>query len=87
MPDGNILWIVGEFERIEVPHLLVFTWMLDVENSTTERVSVRFERHETGTEVVLTHEQISTPILREQHQQGWIGCLDGLSGYLTERIT
>src|SRR5947209_2161229 len=26
--DGTIVWISGEFERIEAPHTLVYTWSL-----------------------------------------------------------
>ena len=45
---------------------------------------VRFEPHEIGTEVILTHELIVTAALRDQHQQGWLGCMEGLRDYLTE---
>ena len=83
LPDGSTLWIVGEFEAIERPHLLIYTWMIDTESPTVERVSVRFDEHEQGTEVVLIHELIPTPTLRDQHRQGWLGCLGGMVEYLS----
>lgn len=82
LPDGQILWIRGEFNVIEKPRLLTYTWIVGTANPTTERVSVRFEPHEIGTEVILTHELIITTALRDQHQQGWAGCMDGLHNYL-----
>lgn len=84
LPDGTVLWIAGEFEAIEKPHLLVYTWTVDLESPTTERVTVQFEKHDQGTLVILRHELIQTPQLRDQHRQGWLGCMDGLAEYLTD---
>lgn len=83
LPDGAVLWIAGEFEVIDRPHLLVYTWIVETTSPTPERVSVRFEKHESGTELFLTHELISTKALSDEHQRGWIGCLDGLSQYFS----
>lgn len=82
LPDQSILWIVGRFEVIERPDLLVYTWGLDAPASSTERVSVRFTKHEKGTEIVLLHEMIPDQQLAERHQQGWQGCMDGLHDFL-----
>jgi len=82
LPDGTVLWIVGNFEEIERPHLLVYTWTVETESPNTERVSVRFEKHEQGTEVILKHELIATTTLRDKHQQGWFGCMDALAEFL-----
>lgn len=82
LPDGTVLWIGGEFEVIEKPHLLIYTWIVETADPTKERVSVRFNRHESGTEVILTHDLISSAALRDQHQLGWTGCLRGLAGHL-----
>lgn len=78
LPDQSILWIVGRFEVIERPDLLVYTWGLDAPASSTERVSVSFNKHKDGTEIVLLHEMIPEQALAEQHLEGWQGCLDGL---------
>lgn len=84
LPNGTVLWIAGEFEVVEEPHLLIYTWTVETASPTTERVSVRFEEREQGTEVILKHELIATTTLLGQHQQGWIGCMDGLVEYLTK---
>jgi uncharacterized protein YndB with AHSA1/START domain len=78
LPDGSVLWIAGNFEAIESPQLLIYTWIVENESPTMERVKVQFEQRELGTDVVITHERIATKALSEQHQRGWVGCLDGL---------
>lgn len=81
LPDGNIVWIRGEFESIERPRKLVFSWHLEGEKSTPERVTVQFESAGDATEVIVTHERIASQELRDRHEQGWIGCLQGLGRY------
>ncbi len=86
MPDGSVLWISGEYEEIEKPNRLVFTWLVEAVSSATERVSVNFNKHEDGTELQITHESISTMELYQQHQSGWGGCMDGLESYLSASV-
>jgi uncharacterized protein YndB with AHSA1/START domain len=81
LPDGKLLWITGEFEIIEPPKKLVFTWRVEPETKKSERVTVRFEAQGTATEVVITHERIPNAAARNQHEYGWRGCLDGLARY------
>jgi uncharacterized protein YndB with AHSA1/START domain len=82
LPDGKILWITGEFEVIEPPRKLVYTWRLEPETKRSERVTVQFEPCGEHTEVIVTHERISSEELREMHQQGWRGCLEGLAKFV-----
>jgi uncharacterized protein YndB with AHSA1/START domain len=82
LPDQRVLWIVGEFEVVEPPHKLVYTWRLEGISETEERVTVEFESRGTTTEVIVTHERIPNRELRNQHQQGWEGCLSGLAKYM-----
>ena len=77
LPDGTVLRIEGEFEVIEPPHTLVYSWRLGPDGST-ERVMVRFEPCDGGTEVSIVHERIGTEAARDQHEHGGVGCLDGL---------
>jgi uncharacterized protein YndB with AHSA1/START domain len=82
LPDGKILWIAGEFEVIEPPHRLTYTWRLEGSSDAFERVTVRFEPRGGATEVIVTHERIPNETIRDQHQHGWHGCLEGLAAYL-----
>ncbi len=81
-PDGNVVSISGEFEAVERPHLLVYTWRVGSEAGAAERVSVTFETRGDATEVIVTHERIASAAIRDMHEQGWVGCLDGLAQYL-----
>jgi len=76
-PDTRVIWIVGEFEQIEPPSLLVYTWRIEPQTSS-ERVTVRFERQADATEVIVLHERIADRMARDQHEHGWRDCLDGL---------
>ncbi len=87
LPDGKILLISGVFETIQIPRLLIYTWTVETESPNMERVCVEFKEHEQGTEIILNHELISTSLLRDQHEQGWFGCLDGLIKFLTYKLS
>lgn len=87
LPDQRVLWIVGEFEVVERPSRLVYTWRVEGVSETAERVTVEFETVEfeprgTATEVIVTHERIPSRELRDQHQHGWQGCLAALAKYV-----
>lgn len=81
-PNGDMVWITGEFELIDRPNRLVYTWRLGTADGPSERVLVTFEPHGAGTEVTVTHERIPGIPVRDVHEQGWRGCLDGLAEYL-----
>lgn len=76
MPDGETLVIEGEFQVVEAPHKLVYTWR--VGDDEASRVTVRFEPHGEETEVIVVHEQIPNETVRDSHEGGWNGCLEGL---------
>jgi uncharacterized protein YndB with AHSA1/START domain len=80
-PDGKVLWIGGEYELIERPGRLVFSWQLESPAASVERVTVTFAARGESTEVTVTHERIGSPATRNLHEQGWLGCLDGLARY------
>ena len=80
-PDGKVLWISGEFEAIERPKRLIYSWRIGAESGPTERVIVRFEPSGSSTEVIVTHERIPAVAARDLHQQGWDGCLQKLAKF------
>jgi uncharacterized protein YndB with AHSA1/START domain len=80
LDDGRVLFIHGEFEVIERPRRLVYSWALEPGPATPERVTVRFEpRADDGTEVIVVHEHIADERTRDGHDAGWIGCLERLA--------
>jgi uncharacterized protein YndB with AHSA1/START domain len=81
-PDGTIAWIVGEYKIVDPPRKLVYTWSMDSEAWAPQLVTVRFEARDAATEVIIVHEYLSDVTTRDQHEQGWIGCLDGLERYI-----
>jgi uncharacterized protein YndB with AHSA1/START domain len=85
-PDGRLLWIFGEFEILDPPHKLVYTWRVDPQSRASERVTVRFEPRGDATEVIVMHERIPNAATRDRHQEGWDGCLDRLSNYLSREV-
>jgi uncharacterized protein YndB with AHSA1/START domain len=84
-PNGEVVWIEGEFERIDAPHELVYSWRIG--ESAPERVTVRFESREGATEVVVVHERIANAERRTRHEAGWNGCIDGLVDYVERGIS
>ncbi len=84
-PDGRVVWIAGEFERIEPPSRLVYTWRVEP-SEVSERVTVRFEGHDEVTDVVVVHERIADPTARDVHEQGWRDCLDGLEAFVSSQL-
>src|SRR5262249_40503253 len=79
--DGRILWIFGEFEVIDPPQKLVYTWRVDPQSQGSEGVTVQFEPRGSATEGIVMHERISNETTRDRHRQGWDGCLNGLAKY------
>jgi uncharacterized protein YndB with AHSA1/START domain len=80
LPDGTVVWISGEFEVVDPPKMLVYSWRVEgrATPSGPSRVTVRFESRSGGTEVVVLHERIDSEETRVDHEHGWNGCLDNL---------
>jgi uncharacterized protein YndB with AHSA1/START domain len=84
LPDGRTLVISGTFVSVEPPERLVYTWAIEGsgEGLETELVTVQFQAHPLGAEVIVTHERIADDRARDQHASGWQGCLDGLASHV-----
>jgi len=86
LPNGRVLWISGEFEIIERPSRLAYTWRVDSHAGAAERVVVSFKPRGAATEVIVTHRRIPSAAIRKEHARGWRGCLAGLLRYASPSV-
>lgn len=82
-PDGSVVWIAGEFETVDAPRELSFSWRIEPSTRAPERVTVKFEAKGEMTEVIVVHERIESEEAKVSHRDGWAGCLDGLTAHVT----
>jgi uncharacterized protein YndB with AHSA1/START domain len=81
-PTGTLHKQFGEYLEIQPVSRLAFTWNcpeLGVERSI---VTVELIDHGNQTELLLTHELPPDPVVRNGHEQGWLGCLNNLEKLL-----
>jgi len=90
-PEGVTYIGGGVYRDVKPPEKLSFTWIwkrmpekLDASIQEEDSlVTVEFfERGADSTEVVLTHEKLTTEESRNSHKKGWEGCFDKLAEYL-----
>lgn len=82
--DNDSVYIVGgQFLEIDEPCRLVYTWTWEttpqLPGSEDSLVTVVFVADGDGTLVKLTHSGFKTEAVRDQHVQGWAGCMDNLA--------
>jgi len=85
--DSPILIVGGVYQLIQPPDKLIFTWAWEAAGADEPESLVTVELFDLGdeTQVVLTHEQFSTPEVRDQHGEGWQGCFNGLAKALEQK--
>lgn len=76
--DGSITWISGTYTEVDPPNKLTYEWNVSIVDGPPTQVSVWFNPHPEGTELVITHERFTDDAVRDMHVQGWGGCLDKL---------
>jgi len=81
LEDGSS--IVGTYLQIVPPEKLVFTWSGGATQGRETVVTLDFLDQGPVTEVVLTHERLSTPELRALFGSGWQPLLDALAEVLS----
>ena len=81
LEDGSS--IVGTYLQIVPPEKLVFTWSGGAAQSWGTTVTLDFLDHGPVTEVVLTHEGLSTPERRARAEGGWPSLFDALASVLS----
>jgi uncharacterized protein YndB with AHSA1/START domain len=79
--DRAGLAVRGEYQLVEAPHRLAFTWQWAGEAEQT-LVTIELAAVDGGTELTLTHERFASASDRDDNLQGWSDCLDRLPGYL-----
>lgn len=68
----------GEYQVIDRPTKLVFTWISEPAGNTL--VTIDFQKvSDRETKVVLTHEQHRDAKSRDSHAQGWTGILEAFA--------
>jgi uncharacterized protein YndB with AHSA1/START domain len=75
--------IVGTYLQVVPPEKLVFTWSGELTPGRETIVTVDFLDQGAVTEVVLTHERLSTPDQRARAGSGWPFLLDALAEVLS----
>ena len=85
MPDGD-RWIVGGvYREVRRPDRLQMTWRWKEDDPSAERdtlLTLEFNPHGSGTELVLTHEQFASEESRASHAHGWEAILDAVGRVL-----
>jgi uncharacterized protein YndB with AHSA1/START domain len=80
---GNVSRLSGTYRQIKPPEKLAFTWRWATDPPGQESlVSLEFVDLGNATEVVLSHGQFPNAETRDKHNEGWMGCLEQLAGYL-----
>jgi uncharacterized protein YndB with AHSA1/START domain len=79
---GDKRWTIwGSYLEVRPPERLVYTWTWKHDAGLGESegdtlVTVEFRDRGSDTELVLTHERFASVQARNEHTQGWNGCLD-----------
>ncbi|WP_075609997.1 SRPBCC family protein [Alteromonas pelagimontana] len=81
-PSGVQYVLTGEYSTIRPNESLMFSWAWEdnQEESVMTSVNVSFEEVDAHTShLTLIHSGFSNEQERDQHQQGWVACLEKLS--------
>ena len=78
--DGTEYNARGTYQEVDPPNRLVYSWGWDEkEHDVGETlVTVEFIEMSDATEIVLTHERFPGSEARDDHDQGWVSCLNRL---------
>lgn len=80
-PEGDLVYLTGEYREVVPPKKLVFTWQWEGSPDVT-LVTLEFADQGGMTELSVKHENFPTQDQCERHDQGWNSMLDRLPGAL-----
>jgi uncharacterized protein YndB with AHSA1/START domain len=93
--EANPFVVGGVYREVSPPEKLVYTWVWEGGESPADAaqsahaagfqemlITVEFRDLGGSTEVVLTHEFFPDPHAKDEHNQGWMGCLGQLARLL-----
>jgi uncharacterized protein YndB with AHSA1/START domain len=83
--DGDRVRMKGNYQEINPPNKIVFTWLWveGVSTSNETLVTVDITPIDIGTRLTLTHERFVTAHDRDQHSSGWGPILNRLASILS----
>ncbi len=65
----------GKFLEVIIPRRLVYTWNWEGQEDAETLVTVDFNELDNSSEITLYHENFVDAKKKEEHQEGWQGCL------------
>ena len=86
-PDGEVVYVVGTYVEVTPPERLVFTWVFEGVDRTDTLVTVALNESGGDTDVILTHERLTTEVSRALVEYGWPRVLARLAKLLGSRNT
>jgi len=74
LASGLLVSVYGRFLEVHTPERLVYTWRWEnaFHDMPETRITVQFVEHNTGTEVVLTQDNLPEVGVCLRHRAGWI---------------
>ncbi len=84
-PEADRFVARGIYREVNVPERLVMTWRWEEDDPAEEYdslLTLDFNERDGETELVLTHEKISSIESRDRHERGWTLIVDQLAGVL-----
>lgn len=77
---GESWSIVGDYQEVEPPKKLVYTWSYEEPNMDIGETLITVEFNDVGnsTEISLSHKRFSQEQARDAHLSGWEACFESL---------
>ena len=80
--DGTLAGATGEYQVVEPPRLLVFTWLWDHHPDEPQLIELEFSERDGRTTVLMTNSAIPTDGQLTDQERGWRVCYDNLERLL-----